>query len=94
MPQTAPTGPELIAADQVNPEDIATLSIEYRDGQPVVVVHGGTVIPASLAIVGADTDPSAIISARFAIRNYEPSAAIDIPADVFITVVPRTDGLR
>ncbi|GHD80108.1 hypothetical protein ACFQL8_36070 [Streptomyces goshikiensis] len=45
--------PALIPADQVKPEDIGTLSIEYRDGQPVIVVSGGTVIPAGLKVVGS-----------------------------------------
>ncbi|WP_371516787.1 hypothetical protein [Kitasatospora sp. NBC_01300] len=45
------TEPVLVPADQVKPEDIGTLSIEYRDGQPVVVVSGGTAIPAGLTVV-------------------------------------------
>ncbi|GGR75461.1 hypothetical protein Snoj_82120 [Streptomyces nojiriensis] len=49
----AATEPTLIPADQVKPEDIGKLSIEYRDGQPVVVVSGGTVIPAHLPVVGS-----------------------------------------
>ncbi|MFC0847114.1 hypothetical protein ACFH04_25865 [Streptomyces noboritoensis] len=45
------TQPTLTPADQVKPEDIGTLSIEYRDGQPVIVVSGGTYFPADLAVV-------------------------------------------
>ncbi|MFD7454461.1 hypothetical protein [Kitasatospora sp. NPDC059827] len=45
------TEPVLIPADQVKPEDIGTLSIEYRDGWPVVIVSGGTCIPAVLKVV-------------------------------------------
>lgn len=47
----APTEPVLIPAGQVKPEDIGTLSIEYRDGQPVIVVSSGTYIPAGLPVV-------------------------------------------
>lgn len=45
------TEPELVPADQVKPEDIGTLSIEYRNGQPVLVVSGGSHIPARLPVV-------------------------------------------
>ncbi|MFD5504653.1 hypothetical protein ACFWJS_33930 [Streptomyces sp. NPDC127061] len=45
------TEPTLIPADQVKPEDIGTLSIEYRDGWAVVVASGGTYIPAGLTVV-------------------------------------------
>ncbi|GBQ03573.1 hypothetical protein SSP531S_50480 [Streptomyces spongiicola] len=44
------TEPVLIPADQVKPEDIGTLSIEYRGGQPVVVVSGGRYVPARLTV--------------------------------------------
>ncbi|MGW3228590.1 hypothetical protein [Kitasatospora sp. NPDC001095] len=45
------TEPALIPPDQVKPEDVGTLSIEYRDGQPVIVVSGGRYIPAGLTVV-------------------------------------------
>ncbi|MFF4104370.1 hypothetical protein [Streptomyces sp. NPDC001903] len=44
----------LIPAAQVKPEDIGTLSIEYRDGVPVVVVSGGRSLPNRIAIARAD----------------------------------------
>ncbi|MFB7082556.1 hypothetical protein [Streptomyces sp. NPDC056308] len=47
-----------IPADQVKPEDIGKLAIEYRDGQPVIVVSGGKYIPETLAAV--DTSGSAV----------------------------------
>ncbi|MGW2860845.1 hypothetical protein [Streptomyces sp. NPDC001205] len=49
--QLTPETPALTPADQIKPEDIGTLSIEYRDGQPVIVVSGGTVIPVRLTVV-------------------------------------------
>lgn len=52
---TSPQEPTLIPATEVKPEDIGTLSIEYRDGQPVIVVRGGTVIPARLAVYVQDS---------------------------------------
>ncbi|MFC9932269.1 hypothetical protein [Streptomyces sp. NPDC127190] len=47
------TEPTLIPADQVKPEEIGTLSIEYRDGQPAIVVSGGKYIPAGVRIVNS-----------------------------------------
>ncbi|MER5257869.1 hypothetical protein [Streptomyces sp. NPDC002855] len=41
----------VIPADQVKPEDIAKLAIEYREGQPVIVASGGKVIPTTLNVV-------------------------------------------
>ncbi|MFD7497971.1 hypothetical protein ACFV8T_37455 [Streptomyces sp. NPDC059832] len=57
------TEPALIPADQVNPEDIGTLSIEYRDGQPLIVVSGGTVLPAGLTVVDGSGDAVAVYAA-------------------------------
>ncbi|MFD4857332.1 hypothetical protein [Streptomyces atratus] len=47
------TAPAPIPADQVKPEDIGKLSIEYRDGQPVIVVSGGSAIPEKISVVDA-----------------------------------------
>ncbi|MFD8749749.1 hypothetical protein ACFV0O_01990 [Kitasatospora sp. NPDC059577] len=63
---TAPTEPALIPADQVKPEDIATLSIEYRDGRPVLVMGDGKYIPAELPVVSSSGPES---TARFAQEN-------------------------
>ncbi|MFE3632061.1 hypothetical protein [Streptomyces goshikiensis] len=63
---TAPAGSTLIPADQVRPEDIASLSIEYRDGQPVVVVSGGKYVPSELPVVNSS---GAAHTARFAWVN-------------------------
>ncbi|MFF4225897.1 hypothetical protein ACFYZH_23960 [Streptomyces abikoensis] len=52
----------LIPADQVKPEDIGTLSIEYRDGHPVIVVSGGKYAPSELPVVDSS---GAAIAARF-----------------------------
>ncbi|MER5809050.1 hypothetical protein ABT143_12770 [Streptomyces sp. NPDC002033] len=51
MAETAAPEPTLIPADQVKPEDIATLSIEYRGGRPVIVANGGKYVPARIAVV-------------------------------------------
>ncbi|GAA3004892.1 hypothetical protein GCM10010519_40920 [Streptomyces lactacystinicus] len=45
------TEPVLIPADQVKPEDMGTLALEYRDGRPVIVVTGGKYIPAGIEAV-------------------------------------------
>ncbi|MER5847569.1 hypothetical protein ABT126_11020 [Streptomyces sp. NPDC002012] len=69
------TEPVLIPADQVKPEDIGKLSIEYRDGQPVVVVSGGRVIPAALPILNQTGQ-------RFAKYEANPNSAPDRPSFV------------
>ncbi|MFB6711734.1 MULTISPECIES: hypothetical protein [unclassified Streptomyces] len=53
--------PARVAASEVKPEDKGTLSIEYRDGQPVIVVSGGTAIPERISAV----DASGSSGARF-----------------------------
>ncbi|MFI6982646.1 hypothetical protein ACIBSV_29140 [Embleya sp. NPDC050154] len=53
-----------IPADQVKPEDIGILSIEYQNGEPVVIVSGGKVVPTRLAVAGAN--------GRFATYNIGP----------------------
>ncbi|MFD5566103.1 hypothetical protein [Kitasatospora griseola] len=58
--------PTLVPASRVEPEDIATLSIEYRDGRPVVVVSGGKYVPAELPVVDSS---GAARAARFAWSN-------------------------
>ncbi|WP_328792638.1 MULTISPECIES: hypothetical protein [unclassified Streptomyces] len=65
-PETTAPEPTPIPADQVKPEDIATLSIEYRDGQPVVVVSGGKYVPSELPVVNSSGTAQ---SARFAWSN-------------------------
>ncbi|MFE7599188.1 hypothetical protein [Streptomyces sp. NPDC057494] len=56
----------LVPADQVKPEEIATLSIEYRNGQPVVVVSGGRYVPSDLPVVNSS---GTAYASRFAWSN-------------------------
>ncbi|MCX5427695.1 hypothetical protein OHU11_08400 [Streptomyces sp. NBC_00257] len=82
------TEPTLIPADQVKPEDIGTLSIEYRDGWAVVVASGGTYIPAGLTVVDrignavavytATVDVGAVQAASVLVGKQAPD--FDIPA--------------
>ncbi|MFD9375152.1 hypothetical protein ACFWBH_06365 [Streptomyces sp. NPDC059999] len=62
MPESTPNakGP---APVQGKPEDVATLSIEYRDNQPVIVVSGGKAIPAGLTVVDAGGQAVAVYTA-------------------------------
>ncbi|MGE7437054.1 hypothetical protein [Kitasatospora sp. NPDC001175] len=66
---TEATQPPLIPADQVKPEDIATLAIEYRDGVPVIVVNGGTVVPATLRV----EDGSGNVARSAAYSAFDPT---------------------
>ncbi|MFD9904859.1 hypothetical protein [Streptomyces sp. NPDC059063] len=60
-PEAAEPAP--IPAEQVKPEDIGTLSIEYRDSVPVIVVSGGKYIPAGLMVVDESGKPAAVYTA-------------------------------
>ncbi|MFE2273321.1 hypothetical protein ACFXB4_29310 [Streptomyces lavendulae] len=55
--------PVLVPTSEVKSEDIGTLSIEYRDGQPVVVVSGGTYLPAGLRVVDGAGNAVALYAA-------------------------------
>ncbi|MEV8349079.1 hypothetical protein ACFVTT_15520 [Streptomyces niveus] len=46
--------PALIPDDQVKPEDIAMLTLEYQDGVPVIVAAGGHALPAVVEVVNHD----------------------------------------
>ncbi|MFF3693813.1 hypothetical protein [Streptomyces sp. NPDC002221] len=63
--------PTLVPADQVKPEDVGTLSIEYRDGCPVIVVSGGQFVPAELRAVNA----SGTSVVTYALRSPKPGDA-------------------
>ncbi|CAN3983284.1 hypothetical protein [Kitasatospora purpeofusca] len=56
MPPEAvtPAEPALVPVSQVDPEDVATLALEYRDGRPVIVASNGKFIPAGLEVVTED----------------------------------------
>ncbi|MFD7497972.1 hypothetical protein ACFV8T_37460 [Streptomyces sp. NPDC059832] len=60
----AATEPTLIPADQVNPDDIGALSLRYIDGQPQLVVSGGTVIQAGLTVVDGSGNPVGAYTAQ------------------------------
>ncbi|MFC9686721.1 hypothetical protein [Streptomyces sp. NPDC056948] len=60
----AATEPALVPADQVKPEDVAKLTIEYRDGQPVIVASGGTMIPGGITVVDKSGNAVAGYAAR------------------------------
>ncbi|WP_123985579.1 hypothetical protein [Streptomyces alfalfae] len=57
------TEPALVPAGQVKSEEIGALSVEYRDGQPVIVVSGGTYLPARLTVVDGGGSPVAAYEA-------------------------------
>ncbi|MEU0634233.1 hypothetical protein [Streptomyces sp. NPDC005989] len=62
MSETTPNakGPARIQRPaDATPTDLATLTLEYRSGRPVIVVSGGTVIPAGLPVVNETGNPVA-----------------------------------
>ncbi|MEV8393484.1 MULTISPECIES: hypothetical protein [unclassified Streptomyces] len=56
--------PALIPDDQVKPEDIAALKLDYRDGTPVIVATGGHALPAVVEVVNHDGGVIAAYAAR------------------------------
>lgn len=54
----------LIPATEAKPEDIGTLSLRYVDGQPRLVVSGGTVIPAVVPVVEGSRNTVAAYTAK------------------------------
>ncbi|MFG2222582.1 hypothetical protein [Streptomyces sp. NPDC048644] len=55
-----------MSVPEVKPKDVGTLAIEYRDGQPVLVVRGGKAILAQLAVVDASANRIAVYVANSA----------------------------
>ncbi|MEU0939430.1 hypothetical protein [Embleya sp. NPDC005971] len=59
------------------PEDVGTLSIEYRDGRPVIVVTGGKTVPVALPLLNAD----GIVVAAYRAAEA-PAASLDMLFDL------------
>ncbi|MGW3186199.1 hypothetical protein ACWDD9_43710 [Kitasatospora sp. NPDC001119] len=49
-----------VAADEVSPEDVSTLKLEYRDGVAVLVVTGGKAIPSGIPVVNEEGQAVAV----------------------------------
>lgn len=51
--ENAPEAPDLsrIPVSEIKPENVATLTLEHRDGRPVLVLSNGTAIPADITVV-------------------------------------------
>ncbi|MFD4661552.1 hypothetical protein ACFWP2_38765 [Kitasatospora sp. NPDC058444] len=47
----APAQPTPVPASEVKPEDVGTLTLEYRDGQPVLTVRGGRFLPGGIPVL-------------------------------------------
>ncbi|WP_146259262.1 hypothetical protein [Streptomyces tateyamensis] len=79
------TAPALIPFDQVKPEDRAKLAIEYRNGEPVIVVSGGTVFPAVIETVDTSGAPigayKAAAAARWRLAGPNPLAGENCDAN-------------
>lgn len=91
--QPAATEPALIPASQVKPEDIGTLAIEYRDGQPVIVISGGTVIPAGLTAVDASENAVATYSVNPTVPVGSTTRGISANNDLYLAVENDLDNL-
>ncbi|MFE4874185.1 hypothetical protein [Streptomyces sp. NPDC056682] len=84
-PEATAPEPTLVPAEQVKPEDTAMLQIEYRNGQPVIVVSDGKLIPAGLAVVDGAGNPVAAYKAgsasAFTAQNRDLLSTYDFPGD-------------
>ncbi|MFI0790883.1 hypothetical protein ACH4Q6_35480 [Streptomyces lydicus] len=52
-PAAAPAQPTPVPASEVKPEDVGTLTLEYKDGQPVLTVRGGRFVPNGIPVLDA-----------------------------------------
>ncbi|MGW2819018.1 hypothetical protein [Streptomyces sp. NPDC001415] len=72
----------LIPADQVNPEDIGTLSLRYVDRKPQLVVSGGEFIPATLTLsyLGSESTAASLFEAgaELSARSAEDLLLLDL----------------
>ncbi|GAB2453666.1 hypothetical protein [Nocardia tengchongensis] len=46
------SGFTLAPASEINPEDAGTLTLEHRDGRPVLVCSGGKSVPSNIPVIG------------------------------------------
>ncbi|MEU0633744.1 hypothetical protein [Streptomyces sp. NPDC005989] len=78
--------PTPIPASEVRPEDIGKLAIEYRDGQPVIVVGGGKYVPAGLTAIDAEGKVVAAYTAGSAATTPAPgtSRSLSLTDDVHL----------
>lgn len=60
---TMPIESQPVSATEVSPEDAARLTLEYRDGQPVIIAGGGNAFPARLKAVDASGAPLKVAAA-------------------------------
>lgn len=75
------TAPVVVPASEVKPKDIGTLSIEYRDGRPVIVVSGGPFLPAHLPVVHDTLQTTARYTAAAADTVLDDGDANNLVAD-------------
>ncbi|MFF8281012.1 hypothetical protein ACF05T_34010 [Streptomyces lateritius] len=54
---------ESVDMSEVKPDEVGVLSVRYVEGQPVLVVSGGTVIPETVRVVDQAGEPVAVYSA-------------------------------
>ncbi|HVK26409.1 MAG TPA: hypothetical protein VM677_34090 [Actinokineospora sp.] len=55
----------------VKPEGVATLSIHYREGNPVIVATGGTAIPNTIEVQDAEGNAVAVYTAPSMTRTSQ-----------------------
>ncbi|AUG78880.1 hypothetical protein ACWC98_21670 [Streptomyces goshikiensis] len=83
----------LIPADQVNPEDLGTLSLRYVDGVAQLVVSGGRAIPQTIAIVDYSGAPVAAYSAG-ALSAESRNAYSGVAGAAALALIPGLDQGR
>ncbi|MFE7524612.1 hypothetical protein ACFU7Y_02700 [Kitasatospora sp. NPDC057542] len=69
---TAPVQPTPVPASEVKPEDVGTLTLEYKDGQPVLTVRRGPFVPSSIPVL----DESGTHVANYDVQVYDQHLGI------------------
>lgn len=64
MPEAKGPAQVTVPTEEIKPEDVGTLALEYRDGAPVIVVSAGTLIPRTLTVVDGAGDTAVSYTAR------------------------------
>jgi hypothetical protein len=85
---------EIIDVSEVKPGDVGTLSLRYVEGLPVLVVSGGTAIPAQLTVVDGSGNLIAVCETRPASEVAPQAKLISVMQNVSQDVTAAQDRVQ